>query len=92
MPSAHTSTGLAVRTIADRVFQVPELLDTIFSFLIDKGDVYSCALVCKTWSFTALDVLWREMKSALDLFGGLPESFSHHGDPNGEAVSPSNLP
>jgi hypothetical protein len=52
----------------ERVVNVPELLSFVISFL-DKHDILQCALVCKSWSTVALDVLWRTMNSATDLLG-----------------------
>jgi hypothetical protein len=76
----------AERRSWDAVFVVPEILDIVFSWL-NKEDTFSCALVSKSWSTTALDVLWREMDGARDLFH-LLQTFSYSpGDPAGEAVS-----
>ena len=47
-------------TVAQRVLSTPELLDNIFSFL-GEGDHVRNALVCKSWSEVAFDILWRDV-------------------------------
>jgi len=43
-----------------RVLFIPELLQTILSFM-DRSDNVINACVCKQWSETALDLIWREV-------------------------------
>jgi hypothetical protein len=63
VPKSHL---FPVPSAQKRVLAIPELLDIIISFL-EKGDALSCALVSKAWSTVALDVLWREIDSGVDL-------------------------
>jgi hypothetical protein len=63
------------------VLGVPELLNTIVSCLED-GDVFKCALVCKSWSSVALDVLWRTVNSVpnlMSIFGGMSRNLGEDG-------------
>ncbi|KAI0738351.1 hypothetical protein C8Q80DRAFT_1347940 [Daedaleopsis nitida] len=47
-------------TITQRVLNIPELLELIFSFL-EVSDNARNARVCKSWTEVALDLLWREV-------------------------------
>lgn len=81
--SAVRAPRAKVRTVhmppEERVLNVPELLNIILSFL-EKAHVLECALVSKSWSVVALDVLWRVMDRASDLLGMLGEMGAIAGD------------
>lgn len=46
---------------SERVLNVPELLDMIFSFLDDHSNIIN-ACVSKRWSSIALDKVWRRVE------------------------------
>ena len=52
------------------VLETPELLDMIFSFLQSPSNAVN-ARVCKRWSETAPDLLWRDVDDLHRLFGTL---------------------
>ncbi|THH29010.1 hypothetical protein EUX98_g5183 [Antrodiella citrinella] len=50
-----------------KVFQIPEIVELILSFLDDASNA-SNARVCKKWSDIALNLLWREVPDIQPLF------------------------
>jgi hypothetical protein len=75
----------SVSSVAWRALSISEVLQMVLGNL-RKEDPFRCALVCRTWSPTALDLLWEEMDSAIDVFSALCR-FQDTRNNMGEAVS-----
>lgn len=54
-------------TTQQRVLEIPEILELVFSFLDDKSNANNIT-VCKRWSELALNMVWREVSDAHRLF------------------------
>lgn len=54
-------------TTQQRVLEIPEIVELIFSFLDDESNANNAA-VCRRWSELALNILWREVKGVHRLF------------------------
>ncbi|TFK60169.1 hypothetical protein BDN72DRAFT_905209 [Pluteus cervinus] len=62
---------MADSTATHRALAIPELLRSFFFALPDTRDNSHTALVCRTWSDIALDVLWYEVNDICILFNRL---------------------
>lgn len=54
-------------TTQQRVLEIPEILELIFSFLDDESNARNAA-VCKRWSELALNTIWRDVSDVRRLF------------------------
>jgi hypothetical protein len=68
-PSTMTNPTF-VSSVAWRALSISEVLHIVLCNL-RKRDLSRCALVCRAWSPTALDLLWEKMNSAVDVFSAL---------------------
>ena len=55
------------RATTNRVLEIPEILELVFSFL-DREDNFQNLVVCKNWSELALNNLWRHVDDPIRLF------------------------
>jgi hypothetical protein len=74
----------SVPSVVWRALSISEVLQIILCNL-GKKHLFSCALVCRAWSPTALDLLWEKMDSAVDVFSALYR-FQETRNSMGEAV------
>ena len=54
-------------TAQQRVLEIPEIVELIFSFLDEKSNTNN-AIVCRKWSDIALNILWRDVRDIRRLF------------------------
>lgn len=57
-------------TPSQRVLEIPEIVELIFSFL-DAASNANNAVVCKRWSELALNIVWRDVTDVRRLFNVL---------------------
>lgn len=83
MPNARVS---PVALNVPHALSIPEILANIVSCL-DRPDCYHCALTCRAWLPLALDALWRNMDSAINVFSILGSmEYDPNKDKDGDAV------
>jgi hypothetical protein len=85
MEMTHVTLPIAPASAAARTLAVPEIL-AIVLLELDRSDHFHCSLVCKAWFAVALDALWREMDSAIDVFSILAPMVYNQADKDGDAV------
>ncbi|KIO27950.1 hypothetical protein M407DRAFT_22858, partial [Tulasnella calospora MUT 4182] len=56
------------------VWNIPELLAYILSFLDDKSHLLQCALVCRAFSVEAARLIWKTVEDFCHLFGCFPNN------------------
>ncbi len=59
------------------VLNQPELLSLTFSLGLVPSSILHAALVCQAWREPALDLLWRDLKSAMPLLQLLGHLIEH---------------
>ncbi|KAG8912826.1 hypothetical protein FRC00_003688 [Tulasnella sp. 408] len=57
-----------------RIWNIPELLGHILSFLDEKYDILRCALVCRSLSVEAARLIWKEVSAFRYLLGCFPKN------------------
>jgi hypothetical protein len=82
----HAFCLMTIMSTVSRALSISEILHIVCSSLNTKSLFY-CALLCKAWSPVALDALWREMDSAINVFSVLcPMKYEQH-NKDGDAAS-----
>jgi hypothetical protein len=77
---------MAIISVVSRALSISEILHVVCSSL-DTKSLFHCALVCKAWLPVTLDLLWRDMNSAIDVFSALCPMSYEQKDKDGDAAS-----
>lgn len=56
------------------IWNIPEILAHILSFLDEKSDIFRCTLVCRSLSVEATRQIWRQVSAFRDLLGCFPNN------------------